>query len=310
MGRRSNSGKNGTQYLGVAPTMPPQMEVRLKAPTTKDYDFELGTLWLHKKPSDAKKSLVYCLADKQQHVATWILMRGGGSGASGFIAIEEQIFNTPGSFVYTPTPGMAYCFVECISGAGGSAGSSGPVTSDSVDFSGSAGGGAYAKSLFTSSDIGVSQSLMVGSGGAAGVGTAIARTSGGNGSDTTFGSFITCTGSAGSLVNTAGGVDNNAIASSAPGVATGGNLINLNGYPAGVTFNFLGAISEPTIYTGYGGNSVYGLGGVRALNVAGAGASGTGYGAGAAGSCIVTLADFANGAAGTGGIVIITEYIV
>ncbi|WP_414454299.1 hypothetical protein [Enterobacter roggenkampii] len=221
-------------------------------------------------------------------------------GFSGRL-INIQTF-TSGSGTYTPTPGMKYALVYVI-GAGGGSGSA-PATS-STQTSASPGGasGSWAFVKLLASDIGASQTYVVGQGGAAGIGGA-----GGNGGPSSFGSLISAPGGNGSPAGVAISTTASAlIPGGAPGgvptISSGTVLESSNGNPGGKSI----FITANTL-AGDGGVSPKGGGG-QGLGATAAATSGSGKGAGASGAGNGTSsATSKNGAAGTDGCIWIWEY--
>lgn len=139
---------------------------------------------------------------------------------TGFSSINVQIFDTPGTYTYTPTANMQYCIVE-VQGAGGGGGA---LINNNVlnnyNFSGGGGSGAYCKSYYDAATIGVSQSLTVGAGGAGNVNSV----TGNAGSNSVFGSSITP-----QMIASGGTAGTTGFDTSSTATATGGNIINANG---------------------------------------------------------------------------------
>jgi hypothetical protein len=103
-----------------------------------------------------------------------------------------QIFSTPGTFTYTPTPGTLSIVVECW-GAGGGGGSvnspsSGTGSPSPRGVAGGGASGAYARSTLSPSVFAPSTTLTVGAGGA---GATLDNQFGGTGGDTFFGGATT-----------------------------------------------------------------------------------------------------------------------
>lgn len=320
-------GNNPLGYMGVKPYTPPQMIVRTSAPTVKDYQgFALGTQWLHYKESSPTLSIQYVLSSVAQGVATWVPLNGTG-GNGGFNDINIIYITNTGAGVYTPTAGMVKCTVECVGGGAGGFGFSwvaGPGTDQAIpNYASGSGGGSYCKKLYTSNQIGISQSYTVGSGGDGGVavppGFGLAAEPGDNGADTTFGAgptLITSGGGQAAIINISGialGGDG--------GTATGGD-INIDGQMGQAYLTGFATVAKIYPNYGSGGNSglsfgmaspyiptqtiigdlVY-LGSIPGNNY-GSGASGIYFGI-EGGPQTTTV----NGAAGAQGIIIITEYI-
>jgi hypothetical protein len=214
-------------------------------------------------------------------IGTWKRLKGA-SAPSDSVVINTQYFTTPGSFTYTPTAGMIQCIVECVGGGGGGGALGGET---------GGGGGAYCKKLFDAATIGASQPLVVGSGGIGYIYSTSTPST--DGTITTFGTGPIL--SAGPGIAGAGGFPSGGLG----GTATGGD-INIDGQISPVIFNG----TSPTT-SGMGGNSgLYGNGGTLAVSALSLNGNATGYGAG--GGATNDAADAGNG---TGGIIIITEYI-
>ena len=88
-----------------------------------------------------------------------IIISAIGGGGTGFQVISRQVFSTVGTFTYTPSAGMLFCDIEVCGG-----GAAGYQTGGAGDVTGGGGGG-YARGIFTASEIGASQSVIVGEGG-------------------------------------------------------------------------------------------------------------------------------------------------
>lgn len=234
----------------------------------------------------------------------------GGAGANGICIVTEFgpyaptppsvpvqinviVYDTPGPDTYTPTPGMFQCFVECVGGGGG-AGKIVAFPGYAQSCVGGGAGGGYCKKLFDSATIGASQSFNVGEGG---VGSTSQLVQGGNGGNTTFGAFLVAGGGTGSNSF----VQGQTTSPKPGGIATGGN-INIPGQDGPSFSNY----DKNNIL---GGSSFYGITPVLSFSFQVSSKSGTGYGAGASGSFSFGNSLNANGANGTGGVIIVTEYI-
>lgn len=207
--------------------------------------------------------------------------------SSGFNTINIVKFETSGT--YTPTSGMKFCVVEMVGGGGSTAGLSSTSAGQYAQNSGGGGGG-YCKKIFTSLDVGASQSITVGVGGAA----AIAGGTGTAGGNSIFGSFMTANGGSSSGFG---------IFTGAGGIATGGD-INIQGQ-AGFTSS---ATTGTPGFPGAGGSSILGYGGI-VYAVSSTGNPGQNYGGGASGQYNTPSSASKGGSAGAPGICIITEYI-
>ena len=183
-----------------------------------------------------------------------------------------------------------------MGGGGGSASPSNTGANQVAVATGGAGGG-YCRKTFSATTIGASQSVTIGSGGAANL-------SGGN---SAFGVLLTANG--GGPGNNGGAGAGSSAVGAAGGTATGGD-INI----AGQSTNEVGTIWNSTgIITAVspGGGSVLGLGGASSFWTSSTHTlySGTGYGAGGGGSTINDNVSSITGGSGTAGVCIITEFI-
>lgn len=77
------SGKNILSYLGVEASAPPELYIAEQQPTTKNNQFNIGTLWLMRDPKE-----LWMLMGLENGDARWIQLypnEGGGDGAKDFI---------------------------------------------------------------------------------------------------------------------------------------------------------------------------------------------------------------------------------
>jgi hypothetical protein len=205
---------------------------------------------------------------------------------AGF-TIAVTTFTSSGTYTPPTTSTLMYATVEVVGGGGGGGG---------TDYAGAGGGGGggYARRTLTAAQIGASQAVTVGGAGLAG---ASGGGTGGAGGPSQFG--------AGSLVAANGG--------------SGGNPSTGAGYPsggaggAGTTGDFVttggagtGGYTNGASWSGVGGPSHLGGGGVGRSNATSVGAAGGNYGGGGGGA-LGSNSSFAGGA-GAGGIVIVTAY--
>lgn len=224
--------------------------------------------------------------------------------SNGFVStntvnqVNIQTFTSSGT--YTPTTGMVYCVIEVMGGGGGSGGVAGAAGSNSAA-SGGGGGGGYAKGVFSSATIGVSQTVTIGAGGTAG---AAGNNAGGAGGTTSVGALISATGGNGSAGVVASG-DGNSGSGGTGGTGTGGQLQLTGGTGLGGGWLNNGA-GDNFVLSGYGGSSMFAQGSIG--NWSGVGIAGIGPGSGAGGAATNANVNVAGGA-GFKGIVVITEYI-
>lgn len=209
------------------------------------------------------------------------------------IAIQQ--FETHGTFTYTPTPGMNKV-IAYVQGAGGATGGVSSASSTQFSISGGASSGALAIGQFTASQIGLSQSITVGQGGAAGPS---GDSLGGNGGSSSLGTLMVANGGYG----TQGYGPNSSTVFATPGAgaqnpatATGGNILNISGNPGALSIGgiTMGPTGEANAIGGPGGGSPICGGGI-------------GPGAGADGVAIVGTSETA-GNPGYDGTIIIYEY--
>lgn len=315
MGRNLNAFKT-LAYQGVRPGTPPNMVLNVRRPTLKDYiEYEIGDLWvIPKKGPDAPAidptSEVWILVSKRYSQGIWKRIHGHGGGPSGPFVINQIVISTPGAGTYTPSTNMAEVQIEIIGGGGGGGGSGEPFPEGGGP-GGGGGAAGYVSKIFSSTDIGASQSYFIGSGGNGGVGNANAP----DGTDSTFAS--------GSLLMTASGGKGGAAATPAAltvgagygGAASGGSL-NIAGqagfWPAIVT-----GLGVQTVPSGAGGSTIYGAGGYPVWTGTGGsgaaadGLNGNGYGSGGGGAWTTVNSPAYEGVGGRGanGVLIITEYL-
>ncbi len=218
--------------------------------------------------------------------------------SSSFSSASIQVFTSTGT--YTPTAGMQYCIIEVVGAGGGSGGIAATVASKGAAAAGG-GSGEYARGIYSAATIGVSQSVTIGTAGTAGT---AGNNTGGTGGTSSVGALITAIGGSGG----AGG----------PLVATGSSLYVLGGIGgtggSGGSFRCAGNPGGPGVtidcpgvnFSGAGGGSFFG-GGAVGVQVS-AGNPGVSYGGGASGPANSSGTTARAGAAGAGGIVIVTEY--
>ena len=194
------------------------------------------------------------------------------------------------SATWSKPVGLRSVVVELVGGGGGSGGCVNTNTA-----TGGGGGGSYAREEILAATLGATEAVTVGAGGTAGD----YQTNGGTGGTSSFGAHTAAPGGAGSVFSSSG-----AGGGAAGGVATTGTF-NQPGQPGEI------GIAATLHRGGKGGNSHYGWGGVNNSPAANAdGQVGTGYGGGASGAQRIASGSPNDraGAAGTGGVVIVTEY--
>ena len=207
--------------------------------------------------------------------------------AGGGALIRAPQVLTSGTSYTTPSNATSI-YVEVVGGGGGGGGSN-------TGACGGGGGGGYAAKYFSVSPS-TAYTYAVGSGGTTGT-----NTNGGTGGNSTFVGSVTITGSGG-VGSLGSGTPN---AGGAGGAATNGD-INISGMPGGIGFKTASNTDNFTV-TGFGGNSILGMGAIgkisNAASAALTGAAGTVYGGGGSGG------SFGNsGGSGAAGLVRIWEY--
>jgi len=208
--------------------------------------------------------------------------------------VKAKAFATSGT--YTPSAGMAYCWVRLIGGGGGGGGVAGGTATAGA---GGGGSGGYTEGVYSAATVGASQTVTIGAGG-----TATAGGAGGNGGTTSFGALLTGSGGYGAAAATsasyfranAGG---NAAATgmSNPGNPGCGQAFNDcgamggcggagwmgGGAGKGPAFNSTGAVQQYAA----GGPGYLGGGGGGAATIGGGSAPASAGGAGGRGYCYI-----------------------
>jgi len=209
--------------------------------------------------------------------------------------IAVQTFTASGT--YTPSTGMTYIVVEGV-GGGAAGGGAGGATSTYVSLGAPGTAGCYGRAFYTAAQIGASQSVTIGAGGAP-----VSGGTGGNGGQTYFGS----------LVGLPGGIGGNTLTGQTAPTVNGNGSTSAAGTGANITQTPGGVSSVSAAYTsnvgssGQGGNSPLGTGGIG-VSVNATAAAATGFGAGGGTVIVNASGGTLFGGAGSGGKLIITEY--
>lgn len=220
-------------------------------------------------------------------------------GGLGFSSIKNQVFTSSGTYI--PTSGMEYCQITCV-GGGGAGGGAASTDGSHITFGGGGGSGEVGVGAFSASSVGSSQTITIGSGG-----TGASGAIGGSGGNTSVGSLITANGGSGGNTLSTSGINGTPGGSGGTG-GSGGDYHT----PGGVGFIGWGNTTGPMVYGGEGYSGSYGEGGGANFPFSGqsaAGHSASGYGAGGGGATNTQSQSAVAGGNGSGGLVIITEYI-
>lgn len=221
----------------------------------------------------------------------------------GAFTTKNQVFTSSGT--YTPTTGMVYCQITCLGGGG--AGGGAPATANGqLSMGGGGGGGEYAVGIFSSSSIGISQTITIGSGGSGNSGT-----SGSSGGNTSVGSLISANGGGGGPVDGPNSSSNAQALGGAGGTGGSGGDYRTPGFVAiGGMVLVVTAQSAQVWEWPVGANSQLGSGGiVSTFNTNGSNASGHGGGGGGSFNLFAGPLPARTGGSGSSGIVIVQEYI-
>lgn len=220
------------------------------------------------------------------------------AGVSPGRLIGVRVFNVPGTFTYTPTPGTTSVIARVQAG-GGAGGGSQATAAGTVSVCPGGNAGAYGESRLTGGFSGAT--IIVGSGG-----TGVLGAAGNPGGASSFGGSISAPGGQGGTAYVAASPPVLNINGTAQTPATGGNIVNApggRGQPAmasGVTFGG----------SGDGGASIFGGGGPTsgAISSPTNGKAGVAPGSGGSGGAGGAGAGASTGGAGAPGIVIVLEY--
>jgi len=201
------------------------------------------------------------------------------------------------SGTYVPDPDLIFADAWGTGGGGGGGACQGGTTSGAASAGG--GSGTTSRRILTKAQIGASQTVTIGPGGAAG---GSGPSNGGNGSTTSLGTLLTAPGGIG------GGATNGA--SSSNGVGGDGGAVGTGDMSFRGSAGHSGSVSVPGVGVvlpgGNGAPSLWGGGGKAPFGSAGG--SGTAPGAGGAGSALFNSSGLVAGGVGANGVIIIIEY--
>jgi hypothetical protein len=234
--------------------------------------------------------------------------------------LVTQVFQTPGAFVYQPSPGMYSLLVECQGAGGGGGGAQGSLAGPPQSGSGwtvGGGGGAsgnWARMTLPASLVLGGVIVTIGAGGPGG--QAVEGAMGGTGGSTSFGAFCMAAGGGGgwaALGTNVGGID---ILDGQGGARTGdpsptgiGELVAWGNAGSGGGAEFYDPDPSGVAEGGLGGGSHYQSAGrsVRQLAPGDPGIFG-GFGSGGGGAASSYTAFPAVGGPGGNGLCVVTEY--
>jgi hypothetical protein len=205
-----------------------------------------------------------------------------GVAPGGIIGIK--VFTATGT--YTPTTGMGRCVVECVGGGGGG-GISGAAGAGQASFGMGGGAGGYSRKFLTAAQVGASQAVTIGAGGAA---------NGGTGGNTSFGTLCVANGAVGPTGGLAGTGD---IAIAGDSSGGGAGVITVS--------NTVGFSSGPGAAGPWGGGAQAATNATTGSGIAGNNGAANSGGGGSGGFSYVGSVNF-NGGQGGSGICIVTEY--
>ena len=237
--------------------------------------------------------------DADNSIATTAFVQDAIYGGHG-IVLGVKVFDTAGTFTYTPTPGMKSCIIECVGGGGG-AGSS-ACSPGNLMGGGGGGSGGYSRKFATADQIGTSQTVVVGFGGSGG-----GAPGGFPGNQSLVGSLCLANGGYGGASTINGDIVPTGGAGAIPGI---GDIVAAGspGEQGEYSLGFAGAIIGGG---GRGGSSYFG-GGAQIPAVgstgSGLGVNAGNYGSGGSGAISHQTSGFIQTGNGSAGIVIITEF--
>ncbi len=232
-----------------------------------------------------------------QNAEVWLVFDGtnfqvtGGSSVSNTASVPNNItvYNTSGTYTFTPPAGVTRVYVKAW-GAGGGGG--GLTYGSGASGGGGGGGGEYTEGPVNVTP-GSGVTVTIGAGGTGGVGST--NSAGANGGLTSFGALASVSGGSGGAGGPAGAAGN--------GGTGGATLLNVayDGLSGGVTYPVGGSVNAQ----GLGGSS-YGFAGGNTIVGRAPGSPAPYPGGGGNGGSVTTGGDIENGGAGHDGQMIIS----
>lgn len=209
--------------------------------------------------------------------------------------INVQVLTASGN--YTPTAGTNRIVFE-IAGGGGAGGGRAATAAGQISMGG--GGGAGGRCVSSSNSGFSGSAFTIGAGG-----VAVSGAAGGNGGNSTF-LGVTAGGGAGGVTSGPAAAPFGNTNTATGGTASGANILNTPGDPGTIGFG-MSNTNPLAVFSGGGGNSLYGGGG-RQLNASSGTANGTGFGSGGGGIAAAESFGAAAGGNGAPGVLVIYEY--
>ena len=224
---------------------------------------------------------------------TFVALRPATPTRKGLLA--TKIFTASGT--YYKNQDADFIEVELVGGGGGGGGAASSAAGATAAASGGGAGG-YSFKTIQNSSVGDTETVTVG---AAGSGGSAGNNNGTAGGTTSFGAHCSATGGAlgGGSASTSG---SGGSSGGAGGAGSGGD-VNVEGQPGGGCRIIAGGFN---VWTGHGGNSVFGGAGRQVSGQAGTTAAG--YGSGGGGGNSNASGSAVAGGSGFQGIVIVKEY--
>lgn len=226
---------------------------------------------------------------------------------SGYIYSQTVYYTASGTFSKASYAGIKAVRVR-VAGAGGGGGGGATTGANQWASGGGGGGGAYTEKFIVAASLGASETVTVGSAGAAG---SAGANSGSTGGSSSFGAHCAASGGSG---GTGAAVSTSVFgdAAGAGGTVTTAGDLNIPGQRGSVGFTIPNSVPNyfnAAIGSG-GGDSLLGTGGVaRSTTSALTGYPGGDYGGGGGGGIVTESSTQQAGGAGADGIVIVDIFI-
>jgi len=215
-------------------------------------------------------------------------------------SVDLEVFT--GSGTWTKPPGLKAVRVRLV-GGGGSGGGTPATGANQASEGGGGGGGGYSEKVIAADDLGATETVTIGAGGAG----AAAGGAGNAGGTTSFGAHLQATGGqAGAVGPLVAAGSAGAASGGTSGVGSGGD-VNMPGDNGATAFVASTGTVQSGTRNGSGGASLLG-GGSDIPNAAGTGQAGKNYGGGSSGALTGASAAARASLAGAGGVVLVDEF--